>query len=66
MQTSSLQTFFVVIFIVFASTTHTIAHDVTPSTNADYFDHITLFSQGQNHPLYGDANSGVHLSCLKG
>ena len=47
MQTSTLQTFFVVIFIVFSSTTHTIAHEVTSSTNADYFDHITLFSQGR-------------------
>ena len=47
MQTSTLQTFFVVIFIVFSSTTHTIAHEVTPSTNMDYFNYVTLFSQGR-------------------
>ena len=47
MPTRILQTFFVVIFIVFASTTYITAHDSAPSSTADYFDYITLFSQGR-------------------
>ena len=47
MQTRALQVFFVVTFIVFASTTHVTAHETSPSSNTDYFDHITLFSQGR-------------------
>ena len=47
MRTSTLQTFFVVTFIVFAFTTHVIAQEVPLSPNVDYFDHITLFSQGR-------------------
>ena len=47
MQTRTLQAFLAVIFIVFSSTTHTTAHEVAPSTNMDYFDYVTLFSQGR-------------------
>ncbi|RKU14956.1 hypothetical protein C6500_21550 [Candidatus Poribacteria bacterium] len=47
MQTRTLQVFFVVTFIVFASTTHVTVQEVSPSSNTDYFDHITLFSQGR-------------------
>ena len=47
MQTRSLQIFFVVTFIVFAFTTHTTAQKASISANADYFDYITLFSQGR-------------------
>ena len=47
MRTSTLQTFFVVTFIVFAFTTHVIAEEAPLSPNVDYFDHITLFSQGR-------------------
>ena len=47
MRTSTLQTFFVVTFIVFAFTTHVIAQEAPLSPNVDYFDHITLFSQGR-------------------
>ena len=63
MPTRILQTFFVVIFIVFASTTYITAHDFAPSSTADYFDYITLFSQGTYHAFYGDADSGVYLTC---
>ena len=47
MQTRALQIFFVVTFIVFAFTTHTTAQKASISANADYFDYITLFSQGR-------------------
>jgi tetratricopeptide (TPR) repeat protein len=47
MRTKTLQTLFVVTFIVFAFTTHVTTQEVIPSTNADYFDYITLFSQGR-------------------
>ena len=47
MQTRILQTFFAVAFIVCSLTTHITAHEGTPSTHTDYFDHITLFSQGR-------------------
>ena len=50
MQTRILQTFFVITFIVSAFTTHTTAHVAPQSGNADYadyFDYITLFSQGR-------------------
>ena len=47
MQTRILQTFFVVTFIVFAFTTHVTAQEVSLSPNADYYDYITLFSQGR-------------------
>ena len=47
MQTRILQTFFAVAFIVCSLTTHITAHEVISSTHADYFDHITLFSQGR-------------------
>ena len=47
MQTRALQIFFVVTFTVFAFTTHTTAQKASISANADYFDYITLFSQGR-------------------
>ena len=47
MQTRTLQTFFVVTFIVFAFTTPVTAQEAPLSPNVDYFDHITLFSQGR-------------------
>ena len=47
MQTRALQIFFVVTFIVFAFTTHTTAQKASISANADYFDYVTLFSQGR-------------------
>ena len=47
MQTRTLQTFFVLTFIVFAFTTHLTAQEAPLSPNVDYFDHITLFSQGR-------------------
>ena len=47
MQTRALQTFFVVTFIVFAFTTHVTAQEASQSANTDYFDYITLFSQGR-------------------
>ena len=43
----TLQTFFVVIFIVFAFILDATAHEASESANADYFDYITLFSQGR-------------------
>ena len=47
MQTRALQIFFVVTFIVFAFTTHATALEDSHSENADYFDYVTLFSQGR-------------------
>ena len=47
MQTRVLQTFFVVTFIAFTFTTQAIAEEATVSANSDYFDYITLFSQGR-------------------
>ena len=47
MQAKTLQTFFVVTLIVFVLATHTTAQAVSHSGNADYFDYITLFSQGR-------------------
>ena len=47
MQTRALQTFFVVTFTVFTFTIHTTAQEASLSANTDYFDYITLFSQGR-------------------
>ena len=47
MQTRTLQTFFIVTFIVFAFTTDVTAQEASLSPNVDYYDYITLFSQGR-------------------
>lgn len=47
MQAKTLQTFFVVTLTVFVLATHTTAQAVSHSGNADYFEYITLFSQGR-------------------
>ena len=49
MQTRVLQTFFVVTFIVFAFIllNNATAQEASSSANTDYFDYITLFSQGR-------------------
>ena len=47
MQAKILQTFFVVTFTVCVLATYTTAQEVSQSENADYFDYITLFSQGR-------------------
>ena len=47
MQTRVLQTCLVVIFIALTWTTHATAQQPSSTSNADYFDYITLFSQGR-------------------
>ena len=47
MKIRTLQTFFVATFIVLAFTTHVPAEQSASSANTDYFDYITLFSQGR-------------------
>ena len=47
MQIRTLQAFFVVTFTVFTFTIHATAQEASPSANTDYFDYITLFSQGR-------------------
>ena len=47
MPTRTLQTFFVVTFIALTFTTQATAEEASLSANADYFDYITLFSQGR-------------------
>ena len=47
MPTRTLQTFFVVTFIALMFTTQATAEEASLSANADYFDYITLFSQGR-------------------
>ena len=47
MKIRTLQTFFVATFIVLAFTTHVTAEQSASSADVDYFDYITLFSQGR-------------------
>ena len=47
MQIRTLQAFLVVTFTAFTFTIHATAQEASPSANTDYFDYITLFSQGR-------------------